>query len=216
MIITLPEVQDIVRQHLAKHPEVAQKIVVEMRTTHHATYDTVDGKIVPRVGDDGEAIKHPITTIDLKLGPRTQSIPLVEGNGSPHEHTPRKRTDVEALIRQQIGFALIEATRKPLTAEEYAALQHEQLVQAAERERLAREEHESERRAALTPEQRAKEDYVREHGEHDYHATLEVLGDPSELLQAAIAVGALTPEQAAADQARFQAWEQRSNERKER
>jgi len=213
MTITLQEVKALVHAHLAKHPEVAAKLEVSMPTVHSATYDEdADGKHVPRIGPDDEAIKHPITRIELKLGRTTQVIPLVEGNGSTHTMTPRSRESLEAIIKQQIGYAIIEATKKPMTLEEYRADQRQRDVEAAERARVRRAAHEAERRASLTQAQREQEDFVATHKEHDYHTTVGTLGDPGAFLRAAASLGAISEEKAAEDHEKLKAWEKRSND----
>lgn len=194
---------------------IAPGITVAIHTTQEPTYTLDGGKRTARLDEHGEHIRHPVTSLHLTLGRVTCSFDLLVGSGSPHEREPRTRSEIDALIRTQVGNLLTEAVRKPPTVGEHRAWQAEQSRAAAERAAVARAARAAEDRAAMSDAERAAADYLAEHGEPDYFTAGDHLEQHAEHLAAAVGVGAMTTEQATAERERIAAWKQRCEQRRE-
>lgn len=214
-MITTAEVQAIA-------DALAPGIVAEVRVHHEPTYEMdgdthaldADKRHVPRLDANGEHTRHPVESVHLILGRVSCSFDLAHGPGSAHVRARRERAEIEGLIRRQVANLMLEATRKPLTPDEHRAWEHEQARRAAAIAAESRATHETQRRAALTADDRAHEDYVAEHGEPDYDRHVTAAGDPLALVGHAVRIGALSEDAGRIEAERLTAWRDRSATRK--
>jgi hypothetical protein len=207
-MIELHEVQAIVDQ-------LAPGVSVAIRTTDEPTYELgPDGKRTARLNKRGAHILHPVTAVHLTLGRVTCSVDLAVGAGSPHEREPRSRAEVLELLRSQVGNLVVEAVRKPRSAAEHDAWQAEQAHRGAAAAAAARASRAAEEHASLTDEERAAAAYHAEHGEPDYFDSGAHLEHHDRHLAAAVVVGTMSSDQAAAERARIAAWKERCAKRR--
>lgn len=190
-------------------PGITVTVVTVQEPTH--TFD-VHGKPSPRLDKDGTHIRHPVTSLHMTLGHVTCSFDFLVGAGSAHEREPRTYEESVEVLKRQVANLVIEATRKPFTPDEYKAWQIEQLRINAQRNQELREQRALEERAAMTDSERAAADYHAEYGEPDFFMH-EHLEHHEAHLAAAVSLGAMTEERAAAERERIAAWKQRCEAR---
>lgn len=211
------------------HPEISAAveghapgagIAVTVDAIDLPTYETVDGKLplddkgnpkfIARRDAAGEHIKHPKPRAHLALGRVTITIDIEHGESeSPHEHPRRTAEEMAAIVKVQTGNLLKEATCKPMTTAEHAALTQEQTHLAALRAAADRAKHAEEIRAQMSPDEIAAADYLAAHGEPDFAAHGEHLRRHAANLDHAVRLGAVTAAEATRERSRIAAWRRR-------
>lgn len=192
---------------------IAPGLSVAIETTQEPTYTlSPAGVQTPRLDATGEHIRHPIDKLHITLGKVTCTIDHAHGAASPHERVLRTDGELKQLIKDQVGNLIKESVRKPMSASEYQAWQAEQARQGVIRAAKANADRLAEELVLMPSDERAVVDYIAQHGEPpiEHHPHLHM---HQEHLAAAVALGVMSEDEAAAEQKRIVEWKQRCESR---
>ena len=170
----------------------AGSVVVSAEARREQAFDVADGVVVDRLGPDGEPVTVLVESVRIKVGRGTScAFDTARGKGvSPDQRTPLTPAEIEAEFRRQLGCFVKEHHDRKVLAE-LPPDERERVLATRRKIHLARARDLNVARAAEIAATQAAADAT-------LPAPVDLGHDTDHLLDKAVELGAMTPDEAEA------------------